>query len=257
MTTMLAYNWQGTIDYASLCFNPDEPDVPPDAMLQNPVLDEIKSILALRFTNKYRRSDVFLDSNTFICYDRRNLNVRVAPDLYITFGVDANAIRDRRIYLPWEAGKPPDIAFEFASDTTSEVDMEEKPAKYAQSGIPEYWRLDPTGGDLYGQPLAGERLVNGIYRPIELTTEPDGVLKGYSAAIDLCLCWHEDWFYVYDPVTREYLKNFEQVRDDLLAEQAARQDAETALLAEQAAREADQARIRQLEEELRRRESEG
>ena len=48
---------------------------------------------------------MFLDNETYICYDPRNLNVRVAPDIYLAFGVDARAIRPRRLYLPWEGGQ--------------------------------------------------------------------------------------------------------------------------------------------------------
>ncbi len=242
---MLPYNREGEIDYSKLCFNPDDPDPLPDGMRQNPLLIEVLSILTARFDSN-RRPDVFLDSNTFICYDRRNLNVRVGPDCYAAFGVDARAVRQRRLYLPWEAGKPPDFALEVASETTARHDVTGKRRIYAQVGVPEYWRFDPSGGDLYGAPLAGERLVEGAYHPIELTTDPDGVLKGYSPALELSLCWHDEWLYFYDPKTGEYLENFEQTQEARQADQAA-------LQAERTARQADQARIRQLEEELRRR----
>ena len=236
MTTMLAYNLQSVIDYDKLCFNPDEPEPLPEAMIQNPVLFEILSILAARFTGGNRRPDVFLDSNTFICYDPGNLNVRVAPDCYMAFGVDARAIRERKIYLPWEVGKPPDFALEAASESTARHDVAGKRRIYARIGVPEYWRFDSTGGDHYGDPLAGEQLVEGVYRPVELTTGPDGVLKGYSPALALYLCWHDEWLYLYDPETGTYLGNLEQT---------------------QAALRAEQARVRQLEEELRRRQPEG
>ena len=67
--------------------------------------------------------NVFLDRETFICYNPSNLNVRVSPDVYVTFGVDAEAIRPRRIYLPWEVGKPPDWVLEVASESTSSEDV--------------------------------------------------------------------------------------------------------------------------------------
>ena len=246
MTTMLAYNRQGVIDYSSLDFNPDTPEPLPDAMIQNPVLFEILSILAARFTGNNRQPDVFLDSNTFICYDRSNLNVRVGPDCYMAFGVDARAIRERKLYLPWEAGKPPDFVLEAASESTARHDVTGKREIYARIGVAEYWRFDPTGGEHYGQPLAGEQLVDSVYQPIELTTAPDGIIKGYSPSLRLFLCWHEEWFYFYDPEKGVYLRNNQQLQDALEA-------AETALGDAEAAREADRARIRQLEEELRRR----
>ena len=60
---------------------------------------------------------------------------------------------------------------------------------YAEIGVPEYWRFDRSGGHYYGAPLAGERLVDGIYQPVPLSGEPDGILKGYSPALRLSLCW--------------------------------------------------------------------
>ena len=249
MTTMLTYNRMTVIDYDSLEFNPDEPEPLPDGMIQNPVLFEILSILADRFSINSPRPDVFLDSNTFICYNPDNLNVRVGPDVYLAFGVDARAIRERRIYLPWEAGKLPDFVLEVASVTTARYDVAGKRRLYAQIGIPEYWRFDPTGGEHYGQPLSGEILLQGEYRPVELTTEPDGALKGFSPAIGLYLCPNEDRLTFFDPATGSYLLNLSQERD-------ARRQAESALRDERAEREAAQTRIRQLEEELRRRQSE-
>ncbi len=253
MTTMLAYNRQGAIDYDSLEFNPDAPEPLPEGMIQNPVLFEILSILAARFIENSRRPDVFLDSNTFICYDRTNLNIRVGPDCYMAFGVDARAIRERKIYLPWEAGKPPDFVLEVASETTARRDVTRKRDIYAQIGVPEYWRFDPTGGEHYGQSLAGEQLIEGDYQAIDLATDPDGVLKGYSPALGLYLCWHEEWFYFYDPATGSYLRNLAQTQEALRSELGAHEDTETLLRVERAAREADRARIRQLEGELRRR----
>ena len=249
MTTMLTYNRMTVIDYDSLEFNPDEPEPLPDGMIQNPVLFEILSILADRFSINSPRADVFLDSNTFICYNPDNLNVRVGPDVYLAFGVDARAIRERRIYLPWEAGKLPDFVLEVASVTTAKYDVAGKRRLYAQIGVPEYWRFDPTGGEHYGQPLSGEILFEGEYRPVELTTEPDGALKGFSPALGLYLCPNEDRLIFFDPATGSYLLNLSQERD-------ARRQAESALHDERAEREAAQTRIRQLEEELRRRQSE-
>ena len=199
---MLPYRRQGEIDYAALDFDPNEKEVPPDHMEQNQEIHEVIGLLMAWFTDFWRRPDVFLDTDTNICYDRRNLNVRVAPDVYLAFGVDARAIRPRKLYLPWEVGKPPDWALEIASESTGRNDVENKPGIYARIGVPEYWMFDPSGGDYYGQPLTGLSLVNGVYRPVELTREPDGVLKGYSEVLGLSFCWDEGWPRFYDPASR-------------------------------------------------------
>ena len=242
---MLPYRKGGPIDYASLEFDAGEREVPPDHMEQNREIHEVTGILFAHFTDFHRRPDVFIDTDTNICYDPSNLNVRIAPDVYLAFGVDAEAIRPRQIYLPWEVGKVPDWALEIASESTRQVDLNRKPAIYARIGVPEFWRFDPTGGRYYGFALNGLRLAGGEYHPIELTTEPDGVLKGYSEVLGLSLAWDGGSPRFYDPATGAYLQNWRQDREALRAERAARADSEAAL-------ESERARIRLLEEELRR-----
>ncbi len=241
---MLPYR-KGDVDYGGLNFNPDLVDVPPDHMEQSLEQEEIIWLLRARFTDFNRRPDVFLDRDSNICYNPRDLNVRVSPDVYLAFGVDAQAIRPRKLYLPWEAGKVPDWVLEVASESTARADVNRKPNIYAQIGIPEYWMFDPTGGRYHRQrmdgggfrpqPLYGGRLVDGRYQPIELTTEPDGILKGYSEILELSLAWDEGWPRFYDPATGGYLENWRQEREIWERERAA-----------------DRERIRQLEAELRR-----
>ena len=285
--TMLPYRKQDEIDYASLDFNPDIKDVPPDHMEQNQELRELLGLIAARCTDFDRRPDVFLDDQTFICYDPSNLNVRVAPDIYLAFGVDAEAIRPRKIYLPWEVGKPPDLAIEFASESTARRDVNRKPAIYAQIGIREFWRFDPTGGAYYGVPLAGYRLGDGVYEEIPLTGEPDGALKGYSEVIGASICHDEGWPRLYDPTTGTYDANWRQdraaleaaqealaahsatrtdlqleriehatTRAELRAIRAAKEEARAAEAGERAARQAVEAELARLREEIRRRQSE-
>ncbi len=82
-------------------------------------------------------------------------------------------------------------------------------------------------------------MVDGEYRHFELTTEPDGVLKGFSLLLRLFLCWQEEMLPFFNHQTGAYLRNLPE--------------AEAALQEEQAARERAEIRVRQLEEELRRR----
>ena len=246
MTTKLAYNRCTDIDYASLDFNPDAPEPLPDAMYQYPVFAEILAILDAHLNTLGNPEEIFRSSNTFICYNPANLNVRVGPDFYAAFDVDAAAIQERLIYLPWEAGKPPDFVLEVGSPSTGREDTGRKRATYARIGVSEYWRFDPSGGDYYGEPLVGEELINGQYQRIDLTTEPYGVLKGYSPILRISLCWQEGMLTFYNYQTGAYLRNLPDTQAALQAEQSARQQAE-------AARRQAEARVRQLEEELRRR----
>ena len=273
-TTIRPYRRLGEIDYDQLDYDPDEPVLKPDAMQQNLQLEVILGLLRAHFTDFNRRPDVFLDSNTIICYDRRDLNVRVSPDVYLAFGVDTQAIRRRKLYLPWEVGKPPDWALEIASSSTSREDVGRKRDIYARIGVPEYWRFDPKDGDYHGGKLAGDRLVAGRYEPIELTTAPDGILKGYSPVLGLSLCWDGGWPRLYDPTTGTYLEGWQEVaaarqaeraareaaeaqvaaeQADRLTERAARRAAETRAAAERAKRHAVEAELQQLRTQLRRR----
>ena len=177
------------------------------------------------------------------------MNCRFQPDLYVASGVDANAIRERNGYVIWEAGKPPDFALEVASESTNARDTAEKPGLYASVGITEYWRVDPTGGDLYGYALAGDVLVDGVYHPIELHTEEDGTIWGYSGVLDLCLCWNPSWDWDVDDESklRFYDRKTGRYLCDISLVEAERDEAVAQL--EQA-----QERIRQLEAQLGQRE---
>ena len=203
--------------YAGLEFNPDAPEPLPDAMYQESELLEIMGLLTDYLIGTPGRSDVFVSSNTFICYDRRNLNRRIGPDCYVATGIDAAAVRARRLYLPWEAGKPPDLALEMASESTARNDIGSKRLRYESIGVGEYWRFDATGGDYYGEPLVGERLIDGRYQRMEITRQPDGALRGYSPTLNLYLVWQpqapgEVCLHLYDPATGQRLRNLSHVR---------------------------------------------
>ena len=203
--------------YAGLEFDPNHPEPLPEAMYQERILREIAYLLTYYLTDTPGRSDVLVSSNTFLCYDRSNLNRYITPDCYVALGVDEAAIRSRRLYLPWEAGKPPDLALEMASESTADDDTGDKRRLYESIGVGEYWRFDATGGDYYGEPLVGERLVDGRYQRMEITRQPDGALRGYSPTLDLYLVWQpqpdgEGWLYLYDPATGQRLRPLSHVR---------------------------------------------
>ena len=170
----------------------------------------------------------------------------------MAFGADESAIRRRNGYVIWEAGKPPDFALEVASGSTHEWDTGGKPGLYASVGITEYWRVDPTGGDLYGYALSRDVLVDGVYHPIDLYTEDDGTIWGYSAVLDLCICWNPAWDWDVDDEShlRFYDRNTGRYLCDISLVEAERDEAVAGR--EQAVAELEQAqeRIRQLEAQL-------
>ena len=151
------------------------------------------------------------------------------PDLFVAFDVDPAAYRRSNAYVISEQGKPPDFALEIASRRTGGEDTGPKREANAALGIGEYWRFDETGRHR-GARLAGERLVDGVYVAIEIEELPDGGLQGYSAALDLNIRWERRELVFYDPATGRPI----------------------ATLADERARAAAEARVRELEEQLRR-----
>ena len=159
------------------------------------------------------------------------------PDLLIAFDVDPAAYHSSNAYIISEQGKPPDFVLEVASRHTGNEDTGEKREVYSTLGIAEYWRFDETG-EFHGEKLAGDRLVDGVYEPIEIERLSEDTLKGHSDVLDLDLQWHDGQLEWYDPETDRHIVTL----DD---ERAARIQAETRA-------ESAEARNRELEEELRR-----
>ena len=167
----------------------EEPEPVEDHMLQEEPLRPILNLLHKRYAD---RSDVFVSGGGFVMYDEKNGNARVAPDCYIAFDVDEAGIREEMAnFWVWRVGKVPDFVMEMASPSTAANDLGRKRDLYAELDIPEHWRLDPTGGELYGQPITGERLIDGVYEPYEVHTEADGSVTSYSEALDLIFRWNE------------------------------------------------------------------
>lgn len=186
-------------EYPDWSFIP-EPEPVEDFMQQQDTLFRIVSFLMSRY--KHRPDALVSGGRGYICYDRADMNAMCVPDCMVAFGVDVAAIRARGGYLIWEVGKPPDVVMEMATESTKDNDLYDKRALYAELGIGEYWRLDETGGDLYGEPPVGEYLVDGEYRRYELHRGADGRVWAHSEALGLNLYWDGELrrFGIYDPV---------------------------------------------------------
>ena len=161
----------------------------------------------------------------------------LVPDLLIAFGIERDAIVDQRGYAIDEWGQPPDFVLEVASNATGRNDYTTKRAGYAAYGVPEYWRFDHTGGRLYPVGLAGDRLVNGVYEPIDIVRIDDDRYRGHSEVLSLDLCWEYGQLRWFNPASSSYLRTH---AEEYLGRQAA----------ERAHRIAE-ARNRELEERIR------
>ena len=178
----------------------EDPEPVEDGMQQETTITPLAFILRWWFS---QRPDVFVSAGGFIFWNPANGNERIAPDCYIALGTDPDFVYQFPNYFLWEVGKPPDFVLEVASPSTASNDLGHKRDLYAELGIVEYWKLDPTGGELYGDPLVGERLVEGEYIAYELNTEPDGSVWLRSEVLDLVFRWDGERFEIRNPLTRE------------------------------------------------------
>ena len=228
-----------------------------DGMQQEFTIDRIKWSLQERYQS---RDDVFVSNGVFLSYDITNGNARVQPDLFIAFGVDAATIR---VNLPnfwiWETGKVPDFVMEVASPSTAANDLGRKRDLYARLGVTEYWRFDPTGGDLYGQPLAGERLVDGNYVAFDISVGTDGSQRSHSQLLDVDFYWGGEGFDVLDPATGKTIfpaevakETIRSAEEALRAAEAERNEARSRAEQSEARAEQSEARAEQAEAEAAR-----
>ena len=217
-----------------------DPKRKPDAMRQFHHISGAYQVLLRYFR---RRPGVLVASEGYLCQYADDRSDYVVPDCIVAFGVNPVAIRDQRNgYVISEVGKPPEFVLEVASATTGKLDYMVKPGIYAGFGVAEYWRFDRTGGRLHDAPLAGDRLVDGAYQPIELSTGADGMIRGYSEVLGLYLCWDRGRLRFYDPVAEDFLPDPDETADRAEAEAAARAAAEARAEAEATARAAAEAR---------------
>ena len=150
------------------------------------------------------RADVYVGGNLMMYYVENSPKISVSPDVFVAFGPSREP--RRRVWKTWEEGKFADFVLEVTSESTRGEDERRKRDVYRRLGVTEYWQFDPTG-DYLNPRLKGRRLnARRAYRPIPLTTEVDGALRGESKVLALHLCLDsEGCLRLYDPATGEFL----------------------------------------------------
>ena len=179
---------------------------------------------------------------------------RIAPDMLISFNSNPELYRQDNSYVISKQGKPPDLVMEIASERTGKNDVDDKPARYAALGIPEYWRFDETG-NFHGTKLAGDRLVEGRYEPVDIEELADGVMQGYSAVLNLFIRWEQGRLAWHDPATGRHILTYddqraraEEATASAESERAARMEAAAQAEAAEARAEAAEAELHRLRE---------
>ena len=187
------------------------PDPPKSGLTMNqtPIADAVRIALSARIAG---RSDAFAGGRGYLCQDARDPEGWVFPDCLVAFGVNPDAIMARNAYVINEIGKPPDFVMDIASANPAVADYKRRRKRYEELQAAEHWLFDPTGGQYYDQPIAGDALVNGRFRPIEIVSGRNGLLWGHSAVLGLDLHWREGMLRLYDPATRRYKDDYLHAR---------------------------------------------
>ena len=210
-------------NYDNGIYYPDSDDEP---MADNGAQAEAMVYVATALKTRYEDlNDVNVIMNMFVYYVEGDRFSNFAPDIAVIIG--ARGKHRRHSWMVWREGVVPTLIIEFSSPRTRRGDAIGKRELYARIGVGEYWRVDPIGT----QPIpviAGDRLVNGRYEPIEVSTDESGVRRGHSATLGLDLCVRRDGeFRLYDPAAREWLLSMsEEAQDTLEQSEAARRQAE-------------------------------
>ena len=193
------------------------------------------------------RTDVFVGIDLLVFYMRGNKRASVAPDVFVSFGVP---MRKLPSYKVWEAGKPPDVVWEFGSRSTVKGDAGEKKEKYRGMGVREYWLVDPDGG-YHDRRVRGFKLVNGQYVELPWEEDSDGSVAVWSPALQLEQRFIDGRLRFWDRKTGKYLELPEEERErHWLEERGAREQAESRAESEAQARKVEMRKRKALEAQV-------
>jgi Uma2 family endonuclease len=208
------------------------------------------------------REDIYVSGNMFVYYEQGNPKAVVAPDVFVVIGAPRH---DRASYKLWEEPKGPDFVLEITSKSTYTEDQGVKRGVYAFLGVREYWQYDPTG-DYLLPVLQGWQLIERNYWPLPARREPSGDVFMRSAVLGLEVQVTDGKLRFHDPVAGRTLHSHAEAEQAWRqAEQAQRQAEQAQQQAEQAQRQAEaraereaaqrrllEARLAELEAQLRR-----
>ena len=196
------------------------------------------------------RDDAYSGMDTLIYYRQGDPTASFAPDNFVVIGVTSK--RSRMSWRVWnENGLLPSFILEIGSPKTHARDAGYKRDLYARLGVGEYWRFDSIGNQFYPV-LIGERLVDGEYQPIEVRSDPSGILRGYSPILGLDLCVRADnQLRLYDPLNREWLRSLSESEDERQEEAEGRREEAEARRVEAEGRRVAEDALRATEDALR------
>jgi Uma2 family endonuclease len=184
--------------------------------------------------------DVYVGANMLMYYEEGNPTAAVAPDVFFVRGIGKYP---RDTYKVWVEGKAPDLVVEILSKSSVYNDKAMKRGLYAELGVQEYILFDPKFQYLTPA-MQGYSLVDDYYQPLPTQKLIDGTLVLSSQVSGLQFRLQNRILRLYDPLTGETLLPHEETeRQRRMAEARAAYEAE--------ARQEAEARIAELEAQLR------
>ncbi len=182
------------------------PEFPPREDMNNPIyLYRPSHIYALESHMGNRETTIVMGEVPLGWSPGQNAGIR-RPDLMIADNINPALIIGQWGYAIDQQGKPPDFVLEVASPTTGANDYTEKRRDYEAYGVPEYWRFDPSGGEYHDAALGADRLVDGVYEPMEMEWLDADRCRGYSEFLGLYVCWEYGELRWFNPQTGSYLR---------------------------------------------------
>lgn len=192
----------------------------------------------------------YVSKDRWLRMDLANADDKLLPDLLIALGV-LEQQWNMNEYLPWEVGKAPEVLGEFLSPSSEGPDQKEKPQRYAELGVREYFLFDPDGK--YHVPRIQGWTLRRDGSKEALPRGADGSVGSRVLPVRFLLT--DEHVGVVDTRTGQLALRYETAQQLLREEIAARWRAEEAQRRAEAARamaEAEAARLRTEVERLRR-----
>lgn len=199
------------------------------------------------------RQDVYVAGNQFLYWIEGNPKQRVAPDVYVVFGVPKRPWR--ATWKVWEMGKAPDVIIELTSPSTASEDLGRKYQLYQRLKVSEYLLVD-VKHEYLKEPLNLHRLVNGEYQrvPNERPSPEEWRVHSELLGLTFVLTPGEGSYQLrlWEPQGERWLPNPMEVAEQYELAQQHLRDIERRFAQEAQARAQLEERVRELEEELRR-----
>jgi Uma2 family endonuclease len=215
----------------------DEPPLESDLHLQQIII--LLSCLELLWRE---RSDYYASGNLTIYYNEEQLKKRdfCGPDFFVVLDTEK---RPRKSWVVWgEQGKYPDVIVEILSDSTANIDRNNKKILYQNTfRTPNYFWFDPNTLE-----LQGFRLIEGQYQAISPNDQ------GYLWSEQLGL-----YLGIFDRKLRYFTADGQLVPTPQEAELQQRQAKEQAILAKEQAILAKEQAILEKEQAILEKEREG